>query len=261
MLEAINHLPHGIEGLKACGCVSKRDYDEVFEPIVERAHREGRRMRFLYQLGHEFEGFTVGGAWEDAELGLHFMRVFDGLAIVTDETWIRDATRLTGFMMPCPVRVFSVDERDKAIGWLASLPEGAAISHRLLPQSGVIVVEVTQALTAQDFDALASTADRWIDAHGDLQGLVIHAREFPGWENLGGLIRHARFVRNHHRKVKRIALVVDGKLADVVQRVGDLVFKPELKTFRYNQLHEAIAWAESDTASQPAATQQAAASN
>jgi hypothetical protein len=50
----------------------------------------------------------------------------------------------------------SVFRREGA--WLRSLPEGPAVSHRLLPESGVIVVEVKQALRAQDFDALAFTA-------------------------------------------------------------------------------------------------------
>ena len=58
--------------------------------------------------------------------------------------------------MPCPVSVFGNVEFARAVNWLRSLPEGAAISHPLLPESGVIVVlEVKQALRAQDFDSLA----------------------------------------------------------------------------------------------------------
>lgn len=171
------------------------------------------------------------------------MRLFDGCAVVTDLAWIRESTRLAAFLMPCPVRVFSNQERDKAIGWLTSLPEGAAVSPRLLPDLGVIVVEVKQALRAQDFDALAFTADTWIEAHGDLQGLVIHAREFPGWENLGSFFRHMRFIRDHHRKVKRIALAADTKLASLAPSVADHFIQAEVKSFRYDELDTAIAWA------------------
>lgn len=35
--------------------------------------------------------------------------------IVTDVAWVRDATQLAGFMMPCPVRVFANRERGAAI--------------------------------------------------------------------------------------------------------------------------------------------------
>jgi hypothetical protein len=107
----------------------------------------------------------------------------------------------------------------------------------------VIVVEVKQALRAQDFDALELAADNWIEAHGDLQGLVIHVREFPGWENLGGLVRHMRFVRDHHRKVKRIALSADSKLASVAPRIGEHFVKAEVKGFGYDELEAAVAWA------------------
>jgi hypothetical protein len=243
MLEKLKDLPDGIDGLKAVAKVSKEDYEQVFEPILDEARRQGRRIRFLYQLGPEFAGLTASGAWEDAKIGLRSMRLFDGCAIVSDIGWIREPARLIGFMMPCPVKVFGNHERNKAIEWLRSLPNGAAVSHRLLPDSGVIVVEVNGALRAQDFDDLALTADTWIEAHGNLNGLVIHAREFPGWENLGSFLRHIRFVRDHHRKVQRIALAADSTLATLAPRLSEHFVKVEVKGFGYDELEPAIEWA------------------
>jgi SpoIIAA-like len=243
MLQRLTDLPRGVEGLRAVGKLSKDDYEQVMEPLLDEARREGRRLRFLYQFGPEFEGFTAGAAWEDARIGLHSLRLFDGCAIVSDVGWIRESARLAGFLLPCPVRVFENRERSAAAQWLAGLPEGAAVTHRLLPESGVIVVEVTQALRAQDFEALAMTADAWIDWHGSLQGLVVHAREFPGWEGLGGLFGHLRFVRNHHRSVRRVALAVDGRLAIMAPRLADHFVEAELKSFGYGELEAAIAWA------------------
>jgi SpoIIAA-like len=107
----------------------------------------------------------------------------------------------------------------------------------------VMVVEVRQALRAQDFDALALTADTWIEAHGELQGLVIHAREFPGWENLAGLLRHVRFVRDHQRKVERVALAADSKLAGLAPGIAEHFVEAEVKSFAYDELDNAIAWA------------------
>jgi SpoIIAA-like len=258
MLEKIEGLPKGIDGMKAVGKLSKEDYENVCLPLMDEARREGRRLRFLYQLGSEFEGFTPTAAWEDAKIGLHSMRLFDGCAVVTDVGWIRDATRLMGFFMPCPAKVFSNQDLGKAVEWLAALPEGPAVSHRLIPESGVIVVEVKQALRAQDFDALAMTADAWIEAHGDLQGLVIHVREFPGWENMGSMLRHLRFVRDHHRHVKRIAFAADTKLASVAPAFADVFIKAEVKRFAYDELDIAIAWASGPARAVVAARQSAA---
>ncbi len=243
MLERLPDLPEGIDGVKAVGRISKEDYERVFDPLVDSARRDGRRLRLLYEVGPEFEGFTPGAAWEDAKLGLASMRLFDGLAVVSDVGWIRESTRLIGFVMPCPVRVFGNGQRAEAVTWLRSLPEGPAVSHRLIPESGVLVVEVRQALRAQDFDAVAVTADTWIDAHGGLQGIIIHARTFPGWENLGGLIRHVRFVRDHQRRVRRVALASDSRLADLVPRLAEHFVQAEVRRFGYDELDAAVAWA------------------
>lgn len=245
VIERLKDLPIGIDGAKAIGTITKVDYEQVFVPILEQARRDGRHIRFLYQFGPEFRGFSPGAAWEDAKIGLHSMRLFDGCAVVTDLAWIREVTRLAGFFMPCPAQVFGNKAFAQAVAWLQSLPEGAAVSHRLLPESGVIVVEVKQPLRAQDFEALALTADAWIEAHGELQGLVIHAREFPGWENLGSFFRHVRFVRDHERKVKKIALAVDSQLASVVPAIAEHFVQAEIKSFAYSELESAIAWAAS----------------
>ncbi len=248
MIEMLTDMPDGIDGLKAVGKVTKEDYEQVFVPLLDDARRQGRRVRILYQFGPEFHGFTASAAWEDAKVGLRAMRLFDGCAIVADLAWIRELARLVSVMMPCPVKVFGNAQFADAVAWLGSLPEGAAVTYRVLDQTGVIVVEVKEALRAQDFDALALTADAWIEAHGTLNGLVIHARRFPGWENLEGLLRHVRFVKDHHRKIKRIAVATDNALAPYAPRLADLVINAEVKTFKYDDLEQAIAWAESPAA-------------
>jgi hypothetical protein len=243
MLVKLDDVPFGIDGLKAVGKLSKSDYEGVFEPLLEQARKDGRRLSMLFELGPDFEGFTAGGAWEDAKIGLRYMRLFDACAIVTDLPWIRASTKLARFMMPCPVQVFGAQEQQKAIDWLRSVPEGAAVSFRLLADFGVMVVEVKQALRAHDFDAMALTADTWIESHGALHGIVIHCREFPGWENLHGVLRHIRFVRDHHRKVGRVALVADSKLASLAPHIAEHFIQAEVKSFGYDELDAAVAWA------------------
>ena len=104
MIEKLKDLPAGIDGVRAIGKISKEDYEQVFVPLLDDARREGRHIRFLYQLGPEFEGFTPGAAWEDAKIGLHFLRLFDGCALVTDLAWIRELTR-TGRLLHAVSRV------------------------------------------------------------------------------------------------------------------------------------------------------------
>ena len=244
MIDRLRDLPAGVDGLRARGKVTKEDYDAVVQPILDEARSEGRRIRLLYHIGPEFEGFTAGAAWEDARLGLRYLRLFERCAIVSDIRWVRESSRLVGAMMPCPVKVFGNGEWQDALAWLSSPPtEGPALAHRLLPEAGVLVVEPKRPLRAEDFDALAMMVDPWIEAHGELRGLVVHAREFPGWETLGAFFRHLRFIRDHHRKVRRIALAAGGKLADVAPGLAEHFVAAEIKHFDYDDLDGAIAWA------------------
>jgi hypothetical protein len=87
-------------------------------------------MRLLYQLGPGFERITPGALWADARLGMSYVRLLDGCAVVSDADWIRASTRRIGAFMPCPVRVYHNDEHDDAIAWLRLLPKHTDVSTR-----------------------------------------------------------------------------------------------------------------------------------
>jgi SpoIIAA-like len=130
VLKELADVPAGIQALEAVGTVTTDDYERVFSPLVDRARRTGSRMRLLYQFGPGFERITPGALWADTRLGLGYLRLLDGCAVVSDIGWIRTPARGIGAWMPCPVRVYDNDERDEALVWLTSLPEGADVSAR-----------------------------------------------------------------------------------------------------------------------------------
>ena len=69
----------------------------------------------------------------------------------------------------------------------------------------------------------------------------------PGWENVTGLRRHLQFVREHHRRVRRVALAVDGVLPSVAPAVAGHLVAPEVRHFAYDALDDAVAWAGAGT--------------
>jgi hypothetical protein len=243
VIERIEDVPPGIDAVRDVGKISREDYDAVVVPLVEAATREGRRLRILCEVGPEFHGLTPGAAWEDVKIGLRALRMIDGCAVVSDIRWIREASRFASFLMPCPVRVFAGDDRGGAVAWLGSLPEGPGIAYRLDPDTGVVVVEVSGALRAADFEAMARTVDGWLTDHAELRGLVVHARAFPGWENLASMLRHVRFVRDHHQRIGKAALAVDGRMATLVPAVAGHFVKAEVRRFGYDELDAAVRWA------------------
>lgn len=130
MLKELTGMPCGIQALEAVGTVTAADYDRVFAPLVDRARRTGSRMRLLYRFGPGFQRITPGALWADARLGVSYAGLLDGCAVVSDVGWIRAPARSIGAWMPCPVRVYEDHERDHAVAWLASLPNGTGASTR-----------------------------------------------------------------------------------------------------------------------------------
>jgi hypothetical protein len=143
MLRELAGLPAGVQGLEAVGTVTAADYDRVFAPMVDRAQRTGSRMRLLYQFGPGFRRITPGGLWADARLGVSYVRLLDGCAVVSDLGWIRAPSHSIGAWMPCPVRVYEDNERDHAVVWLASLRSGTDVSFRDMVKAYVGGVGVT----------------------------------------------------------------------------------------------------------------------
>lgn len=67
-------------------------------------------------------------------------------------------------------------------------------------------------------------------------------RDFPGWESLADVIAHFRFVRNHHRLIKRVVLVTDAEIAEIFPVIVDHFVKAEVKHFDFDDFDEAVTW-------------------
>lgn len=243
MLDRIKDLPPGLAGVRASGRVTSEDYERVMRPLLDDARREGQHLRFLYELTPDLEGFSIGAAWDEARLGMRYLRLFDGCAVVGDVEWIRDSTRLFSAFMPCPVRTFGTSEKGEATAWLESLPHHVGVKFHILPDASVLVVDVASALRAEDFDALSAAVDHWLETHGELRGIVVHAHEFPGWDNAAGFVHHLRFVRDHHRMIGKVALAAGGTMAGLVPRLAKHFVAATVKHFDFDAVDAAIAWA------------------
>jgi SpoIIAA-like len=113
-----------------------------------------------------------------------------------------------------------------------SLDKAHSILH-LRPQS---------ALEQDDFVQLAKIVDPYIQETGGLSGLIIEAPKFPGWENLGAMMGHLRFVRDHHTHIKKIGLVTDSALGNVAEHLASHFVSAEIRHFASGELEAAKQW-------------------
>jgi len=116
------------------------------------------------------------------------------------------------------------------------------IAYSLDAESSILYVWPKSSLEKGDFEDLARAADPHIEKTGGLAGLIIETPAFPGWDSLGALAAHFRFVRDHHKNIRRIGLVTDAAAATVAQRLASHFVSAEIKHFPAGQREAAKHW-------------------
>jgi hypothetical protein len=242
MLRIIDDLPETVLGVEAVGKVTADDYRDVLVPAVEARIARFAKVRLLYVLGSGFEGFSGGAAWQDAMLGMRHLTAFERVAVVTDSDWLAGAIRAFGFAMPAEVRTFDGDELDEARGWIVDPASPGKLEFTLDEEAGILVLRPQDELERGDFERVAAAVDPVIERRGSLAGIAVVAPEFPGWDDFAALIAHLKFVREHHARVRRIALVTSSRFLSVLPRLAKLFVHAELRRFESDQEDEAMAW-------------------
>jgi hypothetical protein len=121
MIQIIDGAPEGVLAFAAVGEVDADDYAEVLRPAIEEALEGGNRLRFVFEIGSEFDRFTAGAAWDDMALEFAHFKDWQRCALVTDVDWVRHSAMALGWLMGGRLRVFDIDELKAALEWAASV--------------------------------------------------------------------------------------------------------------------------------------------
>ena len=116
------------------------------------------------------------------------------------------------------------------------------IEHTLDAEHGILYLRPSAALESEDFARIVETVDPYIEEKGALRGLIVDAPAFPGWDSLGAMAAHFRFVRDHHEHIKRVALVTDSALGNVAERLASHFVSAEIRHFPATGLEAANRW-------------------
>jgi hypothetical protein len=112
----------------------------------------------------------------------------------------------------------------------------------LLRDLGILVLKPEGALKKEDFASLAAAVDPWLEERGELAGLLVDAPSFPGWADFAALVSHIRFVRDHHRRVRRIAIVTDSPVLSVAPAIARHFVSAEVRRFEPGSRADALDW-------------------
>ena len=86
------------------------------------------------------------------------------------------------------------------------------LDFELLRDKGILIVTPDGPLEKAGFERVAKEVDPYLAKDGMLRGMILYAQAFPGWDSFAALSAHFKFMRDHQRKIERLAVVTDSDL-------------------------------------------------
>jgi tRNA U38,U39,U40 pseudouridine synthase TruA len=120
------------------------------------------------------------------------------------------------------------------------------LNYELDRAESILIIKPNGPLESTDFEKLAHEVDPYIKENGTLNGLMIYAKSFPGWDSFAAFLSHIKFVKNHHQKIKKIAAVTDGSFLSIMPQVANHFVQAEVRHFDYNDKDAALNWLKTD---------------
>lgn len=116
------------------------------------------------------------------------------------------------------------------------------LDYSVMKPEGILVLRPHAPLSKDDFSGVSAAVNAYLSDHDKLHGVLIQAKDFPGWENFDGFTAHMHFVKANHKKVERVAVVTDSAMAPIAQSLASHFTSAEVKRFPYEDDAEAMDW-------------------
>ncbi len=109
-------------------------------------------------------------------------------------------------------------------------------------KASTLILEPKEAFQCKDFEEVTKLVDPFIQSSGQLKGIIIYVKDFHGWDSFSALVRHLKFIKNHHKKVSHIAFVTDSLIGDLAEHMGSHFVQAQVKHFPFTHLKEVKQW-------------------
>lgn len=116
------------------------------------------------------------------------------------------------------------------------------IDYELMADEGILIVRPRAPLEQADFEALSAAVDPFIERQGKLHGLLVEAESFPGWKDFAAMLAHFRFVKDHHRRIDKVAAATDSAFLKIAPAIARHFVSAEIRHFDYADRDRALAW-------------------
>ena len=116
------------------------------------------------------------------------------------------------------------------------------IEHSLDMKDGVLHLYPRDALDSDDFAELSQVVDPYIVEHGGLNGVIIEADAFPGWDTFGAMAAHFKFVKDHQKSIRKVAVVTDSPVGGALEHLAAHFVSAKVQHFAMNNREAAVRW-------------------
>ncbi|MBL7911532.1 MAG: STAS/SEC14 domain-containing protein [Bacteroidia bacterium] len=119
MMYQILDLPPNMIGFKAEWKVTKKDFEEVVIPCVEKHVEKMGQINYMLVLKTSVRDFTFFAWIKDVLMGLRHITKWNRAAIITDSKLIKFFTMIFSFLVPGEFKAFPHKEIKRAINWVS----------------------------------------------------------------------------------------------------------------------------------------------
>jgi hypothetical protein len=126
--------------------------------------------------------------------------------------------------------------------WPRAAKEISVLDYSILKPEGILVLTPAAPLSREDFAGLSALVDGYLATHTSLHGVLVHSESFPGWDSFAGFTAHVRFVREHERKIDRVAIVTNSPIAGAAAALAKLFITADIRHFAFADYKAALAW-------------------
>ena len=183
MIEKLTAKP-GVIALRVQGHVTRQDVDKCFDLLVENF--ENHPKLGLYVEVRELTGFDTEALSADFKRGcalLDKLDRFGRVAIVSDQSWIRWASRVESALLPgITYRTYTLAERKQALDWVQGredLPYGHAIKLIATTRADAIGIEIDGRLSAEEVGQFARELNS-MRQRRPIKAMLVHIRSLGG---------------------------------------------------------------------------------
>ncbi|WP_263588857.1 STAS/SEC14 domain-containing protein [Sphingopyxis sp. GC21] len=231
------------------GRLERADVERIMQRLDAAFARHGKVH--IFAEVRAFEGMSADAWLSDIRHGLGYLGrlgQFGRIAIVSDQSWIRIASRIESALLPfVSYEVFTPEHRDHALAWVKGeidVPRPPAVT--LADEDGFIRFDVNGRITRENIEALQARIEAVAGAEVPLR-LLTRIRAYDGFDPAILVDPECAALKlSLLRRVARYAIVGGPEWMERIVQLSAPLLRMEFRHFDSNEEQAARDWLISD---------------